>query len=318
MEELPTDVRILIAENGKMSHLVDRVERLLDITPTIELMAVLRDSLVDIKNILQVQNHRLEKLDSVYALEEKLQGLQLHSENISIAVSRLEATVNNFRAKTLSIENATQAMENRVFALDEAAEKAGLLSSAIGQRNDEIAALAEKVSRLAGAVDERSSGMGLLIEGYGASREALENSVSALGAIQETLKDLRSDIFERNQYMNIILSDLAASKGTMERNVGLLETGAVKLVETVEEMNRRTDDILNVTAGKMEELKNLRDALYDDIASVDSRVKKVQKAADRQKKDMARNSKRQTEMLKLVKKIGRKVDRMERQARKKK
>ncbi len=316
MEELPTDVRIVVVEeNKKVQELIEKIDKLLDASPTLEMLSVVRDSLLDIRNIMEVQNQRLEKLDSLSPQIRELYGV---SESLAGATTHLESSVNAFRAKTHEIENATRAMEDKALNLNEAAFAINSLSSAIEQKNSYLLDLTESLTRLAERVEEKSSGLISVIESYNVSREELERSASLLSAIQENIRDMRSDIFERNQYLSVILSDFTLSKETMEKSIKLLEEGALNLKATVEEMDKRTDDILNVTMRKVGDLQNLRDALYDDIASVDDHVKKVQKAADRQNKKWKKRDKKQTELLNLVKKISTRVNKFEKQMRRKK
>src|SRR3989344_4234285 len=152
----------------------------------------------------------------------------------------------------------------------------------IEKRNMTLASAMEALSQLAPLLEEKSAGLGNMVESYGASRAAIEQSAVLLGTLQDNLRDLRNDVFERNQYLSIMLSDIGVSKEMMEKNIQLLETSSIKLKETAEEVDKKTDDILNVTMRKVGDLQNLRDVLYDDIDQVDGRVKKVQKAIDKQ------------------------------------
>ncbi len=435
-EELPSDitaveeeyVRVLLDAQRILDSLASQKallseDKVSEASPTLDMLAAVRDSLVDIKNVLELQNQRLEKLDSMPALENRLKEAENYSENMALTISRLEGALNNFRAKTTEIDYATSAfretetglkelmprinylskvteqrneimlamakdisslaemLEERTKNFGSAAEgiaeadenirksssslaslqeKLDMIASDVLQKNDDmklliseialsrdmtdisasrlesssirlkesvediekrnmtLASVMETLSQLAPMLEEKSAGLGNMVESYGASRAAIEQSAVLLGTLQDNLRDLRNDVFERNQYLSIMLSDIGVSKEMMEKNIRLLETSSIKLKETAEEVDKKTDDILNVTMRKVGDLQNLRDVLYDDIDQVGSRVKKVQKAIDRQKKDAAKSSKKQAETLKLVKRMNKKVDKMDRQMRRKK
>ncbi|MBS3053358.1 MAG: hypothetical protein J4469_02540 [Candidatus Aenigmarchaeota archaeon] len=434
-EELPSDitaveeeyVRVLLDAQRILDSLASQKvlseDKVSEASPTLDMLGAVRDSLVDIKNVLELQNQRLEKLDSMPALENRLKEAENHSEDMALTISRLEGALNNFRAKTTEIDYATSAFRETETELKELMPRINYLSKVTEQRNEIMLAMAKDISSLAETLEERtknfgaaaegiaeadenirksssslaslqekldriasdvlqknddmklliseialsrdmtdisasrlesssirlkesvediekrnmtlasametlsqlaplleekSAGLGNMVESYGASRAAIEQSAVLLGTLQDNLRDLRNDVFERNQYLSIMLSDIGVSKEMMEKNIQLLETSSIKLKETAEEVDKKTDDILNVTMRKVGDLQNLRDVLYDDIDQVDGRVKKVQKAIDKQKKDAAKISKKQAETLKLIKRMSKKVDKMDRQMRRKK
>lgn len=322
MEELPTDIQMVDAvDKERLFGLLERIEKLASAAPAIEVLSVVRDSLADIRNILDVQNQRLDSVGSLEAKLKTVGDMFERSEELYTAVDtasgRLDSALGAFREKTEAIRNATDTMEIKAAGLGEIAEGMAALSQAVHARNTSIASLMEEFSKMLWSMEEKFAGIASVAEKYSESREDIRSSVSGLDSIRQSLGDLRNDVFERNQYLSIMLSDMNISKEAMEKNIALLESSSTGLKETVVQMDRRTDDILNVTMSRIEDLKKLRDVLYDDIDAVDKRVRKVQKSIDTHKKDSKKASKRQTAALELIKKISKKADRIEKLARKK-
>jgi DNA repair exonuclease SbcCD ATPase subunit len=172
-----------------------------------------------------------------------------------------------------------------------------------------------ELERVARIVEEKTAGLGSVMESSASAKEYLEKAVSSMSSIQENMQELRNDMFERNQYLNVIISDFTMSKETMEKNVRALEAASLQLKDTVTDLDRRTDDILNATMNKLQDLTKLRDMIYDDIASVETKVKKIQKTLDRKNRDDKRKQKKQTELQNMVKKIATRINKIDRQTR---
>lgn len=320
MEELPTDARVVEYVERDSTAELEKSESLLS-SPMIEVLGIVKDSLIDIRNIMALQNQRLEALDSL-SIEAKLKGVEKLLEmsariaaSLGDFASKLDAALDSFVSKASGMERAAGKAESAFSRLDEAANVVSSLAASAEAEKMEIAEAKESMSRLAAASEQGSSAVLAVAESYSASLGYIEKAASLLGTMQENLHDLRNDIFERNQYLNILISDLGVSKESMENSVRLAEAVSARLKETAVEMDRKTDDILNVTARKLEDLKNLRELLYDDIAAVDSRVKKVQKAVERQAKSEKKKAKKGEEMSDMLRKMSRKINSIDRRTR---
>ena len=123
MEELPSDTKLEEAEKSYTLELLGKLEKFIDISPTLEALSAVRDSLVDIKSILAVQNQRLEKLEvETHGNSRRLDMVELRLGVVNDKVSRLEDAVSklskDLKETRQELKNDVQELGNRLTAVE--------------------------------------------------------------------------------------------------------------------------------------------------------------------------------------------------------